>query len=58
MNQYSKTIVAVLIAALVALQAALTDGGVTADEWVGIALAAVGAVGVYAVPNRQPEDPT
>ena len=45
-HPYAKAVVAVIAAALYALQAALTDGGVTAQEWVGIAVAAVAAVGV------------
>lgn len=49
---WAKFLVAALAAALVALQSALTDGGVTAQEWVTIAIAAIGAAGVYQVPNR------
>ena len=55
LHPYAKAVVAVLAAALYALQAALTDGGVTAQEWVGIAVAAVAAIGVYAVPNETPD---
>jgi hypothetical protein len=51
MKEYAKTIVAVVMAALVALQTALTDGGVSSQEWITIALAALGALGVLAVPN-------
>jgi hypothetical protein len=51
MKEYAKTIVAVVMAALVALQTALTDGGVSSQEWITIALAALGAIGVLAVPN-------
>jgi hypothetical protein len=40
-------------AALVALQTALTDGHVTGSEWITIALAGLGALGVLAVPNAQ-----
>jgi hypothetical protein len=51
MKEYAKAIVAVVVAALVALQTALTDGGVSSQEWITIALAALGALGVWAVPN-------
>lgn len=54
MKEYAKTIVAVVMAALVALQTALTDGGVSSQEWITIALAALGALGVLAVPNALP----
>lgn len=52
MAKYAKTIVAALTAALVALGAALTDDTVTTAEWVTIGLAAVGALGVFLVPNK------
>jgi len=56
MSAYRKFIVAivvaVLLAGLVALQAALEDGAVTAYEWAGIAVAAIGALAVYAIPNE------
>ncbi len=61
MSRYTKSIVAVLVAGLTVLASATTDGEVAASEWVNIALAAVGALGVYALPNRhpigQPADP-
>jgi hypothetical protein len=50
--KYAKAIVAAATAALVAVGAALTDDTVTTGEWVTIALAALGALGVYAVPNK------
>lgn len=50
--KYAKFAVAALTAALVALGAALSDDHVTTAEWVTIGLAAVGALGVYLVPNR------
>ncbi len=49
-----KSIVAVLVAGLTVLASAITDDKVTNAEWVNIALAAVGALGVYALPNRPP----
>lgn len=48
---YTKSVLAVLTAALTVLASAIV-GGITPTEWVQIALAALGAVGVYAVPNR------
>jgi hypothetical protein len=56
--KYAKFGVAVLIAVLTALAAAITDNQVTPAEWVTIALAGAGALGVYLVPNRVPADPT
>jgi peptidoglycan/LPS O-acetylase OafA/YrhL len=56
LKPYAKAIVAVLVAGVVALQAALTDGTVTDDEWKAIAAAVVTAVLVYFVPNK-PEAP-
>lgn len=55
MEKYLKTVVAVLTAGLLALQLALTDGGMTTEEWVAVAIAVVGALGVYAIPNRSDE---
>jgi hypothetical protein len=53
--KYAKTLVAVVIAAVTAVQVAVTDDVITAQEWVTVALAALGALGVYAIPNRAPE---
>lgn len=50
--EYAKTVVAAVAAGAVALSAALSDGTVTAGEGVTIGLAVLGALGVYAVPNR------
>lgn len=52
MSKYAKFVVAAMTAAGIALSVALTDDRVTAGEWVTIALAAVGALGVFAVPNK------
>ncbi|HEX6970271.1 MAG TPA: hypothetical protein VF174_15860 [Micromonosporaceae bacterium] len=49
--KYAKSIVAAVVAAGVAITAALSDDAVTAAEWVTIALAVLGALGVYSVPN-------
>lgn len=49
---YAKAIVSAAIAGLTALGTALTDGDVTGQEWTGIAVATLAALGiVYAVPN-------
>jgi hypothetical protein len=52
MPKYSKFIVAALAAGAVALQSAITDGTVSAAEWVTIAIAVLGALGVWAFPNK------
>lgn len=51
MAKYAKFIVAAALAAVYALQAALSDGRVTNTEWVGIATSTLAALGVYFVPN-------
>jgi hypothetical protein len=48
----AKFLVAAATAALVAVGAAITDDVITTAEWVAIALAGLGAVGVYVVPNK------
>lgn len=50
-SAYAKTVVATVIAVAYAVQAAITDGSITSSEWVGIALAGLTALGVWAVPN-------
>jgi hypothetical protein len=52
MAKYAKTIVAVVLGALYAVQAALSDNTITNTEWVGIATAALTAVGVWGVKNQ------
>lgn len=49
---HAKVAVAVLGAALAAANLALADG-VTLSEWVTVALAAIGALGIGVLPNRQ-----
>lgn len=49
-SAYTKSILAVLAAVLTVL-ASVIVGGVTTTEWIQIALAGLGALGVYAVPN-------
>lgn len=57
MNTYAKAIIAALIAALTALGTGLTDGGMSASEWVAVALAFVVSLGaVYSVPNAPAGD--
>lgn len=51
MQAYAKAIVATAGAALVALQVAISDGGVSADDWIKIGIATLTAIGVYLVPN-------
>lgn len=47
--RFTKTVLAVLTAVLTLLTSIVTDG-ITATEWMQLALAALGAVGVYAAP--------
>jgi hypothetical protein len=55
LDRYAKALGAALAAALGAYQIALLSPGVTASEWAGIAIAALGGLGVvYLVPNAQP----
>lgn len=55
MTVYLKAIVAALVAGLGSLYQALDQDGVTAQEWVAVALATVAALGaVYRTPNRDP----
>jgi len=51
---YAKAILAVLGAGVVALQAALEDDVVLANEWTTVAIAVITAVGVYLIPNKPP----
>jgi hypothetical protein len=46
---FTKTVLAVLTAALTLLTSIVTDG-ITATEWMQLALAALAAMGVYAAP--------
>jgi hypothetical protein len=52
MNAYNKAIVAVAAGLAVAVSVT-TDGDVTVNDVFAILSAAVGALAVYAVPNRQ-----
>lgn len=56
MGKYAKCIVAAAAAGLAALGTALADDTITRLEWVGVAVAVVGALGLtYAVPNKTAE---
>lgn len=53
--QYAKKFCVALIAALGILSNALADGHVSSSEWISVAVAFLGALGVYAVTNaKQP----
>lgn len=51
--RYAKLIVAFVGACAVALQAALTDGVVTNQEWLTIVISVLTALGVWGAPHRQ-----
>jgi hypothetical protein len=52
--EYTKSILAALTAALM-LAVNLVDGGLDVSEWLQLGLAALGALGVYVVPNASRE---
>lgn len=52
MSAYAKTIAAAIATAAITLQVVMSDGTVTTSEWITVGLAALGALGVYAVPNK------
>lgn len=53
MTAYLKAITGAIVAGLGTLQVAYNDNTVTAQEWVGIGIATLVALGaVWAVPNR------
>lgn len=57
MSRYAKALVAsvpFIIAALKVISDGLGDGVVSTQEWLSAAIAALGALAVYAVPNRPP----
>lgn len=51
-SAYTKSVLAVLTAVLTVL-ASVILGGISTTEWIQIAMAALGALGVYALPNSQ-----
>jgi hypothetical protein len=50
--EHRKSIVAVVLAAAYAVQAALSDDKITGTEWVGIGTAVLTAIGVYFFKNE------
>ncbi|MFG1847763.1 hypothetical protein [Micromonospora carbonacea] len=52
-GRYAKTIVAAVVAGGVALTVAMGDDVLTATEGITVALAVLGALGVYVVPNAK-----
>ncbi|MFC3504790.1 hypothetical protein ACFOOK_28015 [Micromonospora krabiensis] len=55
-TKYAKTIVAGIVAGGTALTVALGDDVLTATEGITVALAVLGAFGVYVVPNAKDTD--
>lgn len=56
MKEYAKALVAALTAGLGALGTAWADDVITNQEWIGVAVATLAALGVvFAVPNKQAE---
>ena len=56
---YAKAIVAALIAGLTTLGGALSDGHVSPGEWIAVAIAVLGGLGLTAlVPNAKAKQPT
>lgn len=54
MDKYAKAVVGAVMAVLTGLGVALADSTVTGQEWVTMAIAGLGALGiVWAVPNEQ-----
>lgn len=53
LSPYAKTVVAVLFAVVVLAKTYATDSEITSAELVDIAIAALTALGVYSVPNKE-----
>jgi hypothetical protein len=53
---HRKSIVAVVLAAAYAVQAALSDNTITGTEWVGIGTTVLTAIGVYFFKNEPKTD--
>ncbi|MBG0828571.1 hypothetical protein HS041_12405 [Planomonospora sp. ID67723] len=51
-SKYWKSVLATLGATVVAAEAIVDDSVVTDNEWVNLGIAALTAVGVYLVPNK------
>lgn len=55
--EYRKAIAAFIVPALIVLGAALADGAVSLQEWIAVAIAALGtSVAVGAIPNQPPSN--
>lgn len=54
--KYAKTIVAATVAGSTALAVAMGDDTLSTTEGVAVALAVLGALGVYVVPNTRDTD--
>ncbi|MFF0469321.1 hypothetical protein ACFYPX_18055 [Micromonospora zamorensis] len=57
-GKYAKTIVAAVVAGATALTVAMGDDTLTATEGITVALAILGALGVYVVPNAKDRQST
>jgi hypothetical protein len=51
MQKYAKLILAIVATVLTGIVAAYTDGHISNSEWINVAIAGVGAAGVFAAPN-------
>lgn len=51
MNRYFKVLAAIAATILSGIVGGLTDGKITPNEWINVAIAGVGAAGVYWAPN-------
>ncbi|MEV2236712.1 hypothetical protein [Micromonospora sp. NPDC049891] len=56
-GRYAKTIVAAVVAGATALTVAMGDDVLTTTEGITVALAVLGAFGVYVVPNARDSRP-
>jgi hypothetical protein len=53
-DRYAKAIVGAIMTGLGAIAAAYTDGQITGQEWVAVAIATVGALAlIWGVPNAK-----
>ena len=57
-GKYAKTIVAAIVAGATALAVAMGDDTLSTTEGVTVALAVLGALGVYVVPNARDTEVT
>ncbi|MEU8035723.1 hypothetical protein [Streptosporangium sp. NPDC049078] len=55
-SKYWKSVLATVGATVVAAEAVVSDGVVTDNEWVNLGIAALTAVGVFLVPNREAKE--